>query len=385
MSENTTDNTGSVFIPMADVKDEPKEYVYNPYIPRGKLTGGSGDPGVGKSKCIEGIAAKVTKGEPLLGIPCDTPGNVLLFSVEDDASDIKQTLVSCGADLSKVFTLSEEDSVLRALGQSHLTFKSEIIEDAVKRFKPVMVVFDPLQAYVGPDVNPNDSVQMEAALAPIKSLAKRFNFAAVLVQHNNKMKDNTSLQARAAGTASLVGNYRSLLSIVRDPENPDENIVIHSKTNNKRGKSIRYKIESIPGNEDFATVNFMGLEDYTERDYRKAEKRANQEREEHPIENTDIAVSTICKLLEENPKGLCIGKLDLERAAGLYFDKYLGMSLSGVAKKYGGHLKEKLGISFEQGSDTILQCYTIKGTTYSPCRSKDRCVRISYAKATKNA
>ena len=56
-----------------------KEYLYKPYFPMRKYVIITADPGTGKTKLICAIAAKVTTGDDLCGIPCQHPGNVVIF------------------------------------------------------------------------------------------------------------------------------------------------------------------------------------------------------------------------------------------------------------------------------------------------------------------
>ena len=376
MVESTKpDNIDRLFTNLSSIPDEPKTYIYNPPFPLGKVTGIAGDPGVGKSKAIYAITGKVTKGEPLLDMQCEKPGEVILITTEDDASDIKQTIASCGGDLSKVHVLSERDDALNDLAKCELTFASPIIESAIKKFHPVMVVFDPLQAYLGQHVDPNKAVQVTTALKPLISLAKRYNFAAVVIQHNNKMAD-ASLQNRAAGSASIVGCYRSLLSIVRDPENPKENIAIHTKSNNAFGKSIRYRIKPIEGNENFATVEFIRLENYTERDYQAALKRKKQSAHDDEINDSDAIVATIIRLLEDNPRGLRISRMDLQNAVSSYYGEPMHQGLKDIEREYASFLLSKHGICIQCKSAQDLKTFYIKGKPVTLLKPHDKCLHI---------
>lgn len=67
-----------------DVPYEPPRWTIAPYIQRGKGTLIQADNGIGKTAFVCAIAAHVTTGKPLLGIPITAPGDVLILSVEDD-------------------------------------------------------------------------------------------------------------------------------------------------------------------------------------------------------------------------------------------------------------------------------------------------------------
>ena len=68
----------------SDVPYEPPRFLIPPYFQKGKGTLVQGDNGTGKTAFLCAIAATVSNGQPLLGIPIADPGNVLILSVEDD-------------------------------------------------------------------------------------------------------------------------------------------------------------------------------------------------------------------------------------------------------------------------------------------------------------
>ena len=52
-------------IRMSDIRPEPVSWLWEPYIPFGKITIVQGDPGDGKTTLMLAIAAAVTNGEAL--------------------------------------------------------------------------------------------------------------------------------------------------------------------------------------------------------------------------------------------------------------------------------------------------------------------------------
>jgi len=81
------------------------EWLWHPYVARGKLTLLDGDPGCGKSLLTLDLAARLSRGVSLPGefasvAPCRT----LLLSIEDGADDtIWPRLRAAGADLGQLF------------------------------------------------------------------------------------------------------------------------------------------------------------------------------------------------------------------------------------------------------------------------------------------
>lgn len=61
---------GSVYQYYANVRTEPVEWLWYPYIPLGKLTVLQGDPGEGKSTFALNVVARITAGQPMPdGVP----------------------------------------------------------------------------------------------------------------------------------------------------------------------------------------------------------------------------------------------------------------------------------------------------------------------------
>lgn len=134
-------------INMADVLETKVEWLWYPYIPYGKLTIIQGDPGEGKTTTILQIAALLSKGEKL---PFDdanrTPVNVIYQTAEDGLGDtVKPRLVAAGADCSKIMVIDES--------VEGLSMTDERIEKALIDTKAKLVILDPIQAYLGAEVD----------------------------------------------------------------------------------------------------------------------------------------------------------------------------------------------------------------------------------------
>ena len=88
-------------ISAAEVPYSPPRWTIAPYFQRGKLTMIQGENGSGKTAFICGVAALISTGSPLLGIPVSAPGDVLILSVEDDLPVLRGRIEADGCDLTK--------------------------------------------------------------------------------------------------------------------------------------------------------------------------------------------------------------------------------------------------------------------------------------------
>lgn len=362
----------SLFTRLSDVEAEQKQYLYKPYFPIGQFSIISADPGVGKTKLIMAIAALITRGRSLLGIECEKPGNVLIFSREDDNIDHQELVRANGGDTEKIITLREDPHTLEFVSKNAICFSSQVVEDAIKQYHPALVVFDPYQKYIGAKTDMNKAEQVSAALSSVVALAKKYDCNITIIAHNTKAQ--TSFQYKLMGSVDFAGESRSAMTVVRDPNKPDECVLIHTKSNNKKGQSIRYKIESITGNEDFACVRWIGLENYTERDYIESDRSRLSVKIKKSISDEDPIVATILQLIRENPRGFRMAKGDLQDSISDYTGQYMDVSLAEVVKKYAEYLSQQHGIGIQQNEKRKLDRYFRKGSEITPHKNSDRCI-----------
>ena len=242
---------------LSDVAYEPPAWLLNPYIPRGKITIIQGDSGTGKTAFACALAAHVSSNTPLLGKQIDAHGQVLMLSVEDDPSTLRGRIEASGGDLLRCNIPST------AAGRS---FTSPYIEDLIKECGAKLVIFDPLQAFLGGKVDMFRANETRPVLAKIADVAKRNDCAVVIISHLNK-SDSKGIY-KALGSVDIVAASRSVLHIGRNPENNAQCAVIHLKSSNARnGSSFLYTIGERGG------VAFDGYCSLTYEDLQTATKR----------------------------------------------------------------------------------------------------------------
>ena len=147
MEEAKQTNKPYHLINMADVVAKEVDWLWFPYIPLGKLTIVQGDPGEGKTTFVLQLAALLSKGEML---PCDDKErelvNIIYQTAEDGLEDtIKPRLLEAGADCSKIMVIDES--------QQELSMTDERLVMAIEEIGAKLVILDPIQAYLGADVD----------------------------------------------------------------------------------------------------------------------------------------------------------------------------------------------------------------------------------------
>lgn len=217
-----------------DVPYEPPRWTIAPYIQRGKGTLIQADNGIGKTAFVCAIAAHVTTGKPLLGIPITAPGDVLILSVEDDLPILRGRVEASGGDLTKCHFMAN------AAG---MTFTSPEIEQAVKQIKAKMIVFDPLQAFMGAKVDMFRANETRPQLAKLFEMCDKNDCACIIIAHMGKGSGDKSPVNRALGSVDIPAAMRSVIQIIANPDNEQERIAVHVKCSNApKGQSITYSI-----------------------------------------------------------------------------------------------------------------------------------------------
>lgn len=228
-------NENKYFIKYSDVETKQIDWLWFPYLPKGMVSIVQGDPKCGKTFMLIDIISRITRGDykPLSCEKFDV-GNVIFQNSDDPIEySLKERFEKQKADTTRVFCVDEK--------QEKLYFNSlEKLERLIEEQKPILVVIDPIQAYIG-DGDSNSMVQVRNALAPLKILAEQYNVAIVLVQHLKKGNETKAIY-KGAGSIDFVGFARSMLMVVKDTGN-DERLFIHTTSNvAKEGHCLSYKI-----------------------------------------------------------------------------------------------------------------------------------------------
>ena len=135
-------------IRMSDVELTPVEWFWKPYLPFGKLSVLQGNPGEGKTYFAMHLAAACTNGKLLPNMERMEHFNVIYQTAEDGLGDtVKPRLIEAGADLDRVLVIDDSDV--------QLTLSDERIEKAIVENNDRLVIIDPIQAYLGADVDMN--------------------------------------------------------------------------------------------------------------------------------------------------------------------------------------------------------------------------------------
>ena len=206
----------------SELKEQEVEWLWYPYIPRGKITIMQGDPGEGKTTLALQIGALLTRGMMYGSDKKQLPGTILVQSAEDGLRDtILPRLRKSGADLTRVRSIRED--VLP------LTLTDERLAKTLEVYAPDLLIIDPLQAYLGADVDMHRANEVRPVLSNLSELAERTGTTVLLIGHMNKM---TGLKAvyKGLGSIDITAAARSVLLVAKNPKEPDTIYMGHVKS-----------------------------------------------------------------------------------------------------------------------------------------------------------
>ena len=228
-------------ISMDEVQSKEVNWLWYPYIPYGKITIIQGDPGEGKTTLALRLAALLSKGEAL---PFDDterePVKVIYQTAEDGLEDtIKPRLEAAEADCSQIKVIDESEAALSML--------DERIEKAIIEVAARVVILDPIQAYVGANINMNNANEVRNIMAQLGRVAEKYDCAILLVGHMNKGSGNKS-SYRGLGSIDFQASARSVLIVGRIKDNPQVRVMVQDKSSlAPEGEAIAFELDKENG------------------------------------------------------------------------------------------------------------------------------------------
>jgi RecA/RadA recombinase len=229
-------------VPLSAIDREEIVWLWYPYVPLKKLTMIEGDPSSGKTYLILAMAAAITRGYSLpdqeghVGKPSEKDsGNVLYITAEDGLGDtIRPRAEKVGANLERLFVPREPQSF--SLADPH------VLRNAMARFSPKLVVLDPLQAFLGADIDMHRANEVRPIMTTLLALAIQFECAIVMVRHWTKATGGRA-RHRGQGNVDFAAAARSQISVGESPNEAGARVMAQAKASLAGlGTSIVFRI-----------------------------------------------------------------------------------------------------------------------------------------------
>ena len=236
--ETVTMKAPEELVPMLcyeDIEQTSVEWLWFPYLPFGKLTIIQGNPGEGKTYFAMMLTAACTNRKTFPNMEEIEPFNVIYQTAEDGMGDtIKPRLVEAGADLSRVMVIDDTEEAL--------TLSDDRIEKAIRQNQVRLLIIDPVQAFIGADVDMNRANEVRPVFRKLGMIAEKTGCAIVLIGHLNK-SSGTQSTYRGLGSIDIMAAVRSLLFIGKVKKDPTTRVLIHEKSSlAPPGETMAFKL-----------------------------------------------------------------------------------------------------------------------------------------------
>ncbi len=223
----------------------------------------SGDPSAGKTFIALAIAADLSNGRvPVTGDRCE-PVTTLYLSLENSAEHVlRPRFDALGGNASRFHLL--KGSVLgdgEAAIKSCVTLKDiDLLKAAVEQTGARLIVVDPIQSFLGADVDAHRSNETRPVMDGLIALAEKHNLCVLVVRHLSKASGGRAIH-RGLGSIDLTGAVRTEMIAGNAAGDPNSRALVQIKNNlGPFADSLAYEIV---GEEMTARLEWRGKSQLT--------------------------------------------------------------------------------------------------------------------------
>ena len=190
---------------LEEVEVKKVDWLVDGYMPLHQIITFGGDGGSAKTTLWSSILAAISSGRPTpfeelnAGLSyIDEPKRVMFFSSEDPAAEVlKPKMMKHGGNMKNIFFMDLTDDRFK-----NLRFGSQLLEDLIKKHRPAVVVFDPIQSFIDEKIQMGSRNAMRQCLNPLVGLCNKYGITIILIAHANK-STGTWGRKRLADSADL--------------------------------------------------------------------------------------------------------------------------------------------------------------------------------------
>lgn len=174
---------------LQDVEVKKVDWLVEGFLPRNQLITIGGDGGSAKTTTWTAILAALSSGRPTPFEELqaqhdfiDEPKKVMFFSSEDPVSEVlKPKIAKHGGNMENILFMDLTDERFQ-----ELQFGEQLIETLIGQYRPEVVVFDPIQSFIPPEMQMGSRNQMRQCFNPLVGLCNKYEVTILLIAHANK-------------------------------------------------------------------------------------------------------------------------------------------------------------------------------------------------------
>lgn len=233
----------------SEIEETEIEWLIPGYIVKDTINFIFGDGGSGKTSVWCAIAAAISTGkgcflEGLEPLALNRkPETVMCFSSEDQVSkSLHKRWRLSGADQNNIITMELSDKRF-----SKIKFDSEFLEKLIKKHKPVLAIFDPIQSFIPAHVNMSSRNEMRQCVQVLVGLGEKYHCTFLIVAHSNK-RSNTGGRNRMGESSDLWDIARNVLAVGTVPDSDGLRYISQEKISDSvPSETVLFKIsDSVP-------------------------------------------------------------------------------------------------------------------------------------------
>lgn len=148
-------------------------------------------------------------------------------------------MLAANADCSKVLVIDDSDTPL--------TMRDARLEQAIIETNAKLVVLDPIQGFLGADVDMHRANEIRPIMKHISELAEKYKCAIILIGHMNKCSVGKSAY-RGLGSIDFQAAARSVLIVGRIKDEPEIRVVCQTKSSlAPEAKAVAFRLDEETG------------------------------------------------------------------------------------------------------------------------------------------
>lgn len=226
----------------SELKPEPISWLWNGYLARGKMHILGGVAGSGKTTIAMALAATVSRGGAWPDGTRAKPGNVLIWTGEDDPADtLIPRLLICGADTKKIWFVEgvKERNGVRSFDPAK---DVAMLREKIDEIEGVsLLVIDPIVSAISGDGHKNNDVRR--GLQPLVNLADSHDCALLGITHFTKGTSGRDPLERITGSLAFGAVARVVMVAAKAPKE-ESRVFMRAKSNiGSDSGGFKYEIE----------------------------------------------------------------------------------------------------------------------------------------------